>query len=285
MSALADASNSAMEEQPKKGKKRLSVERTYVKLTQLEHILQRPDTYVGSIEHVDAEMFVFDAASERMAQRKLSYVPGLYKTFDEILVNAADNKQRDKNMNRIDVDIDREKGKISVKNNGQGIPVTIHKAHGIYVPELIFGNLLTSSNFNDNQKKVTGGRNGYGAKLANIFSKEFTVETADSNEGKRYKQTFKKNMTVKGEPKVTEGNTDDWTKITWVPDLEKFGMTHLDDDIVSIFERRAYDMAGCTHSSVKVYLNGKKLGCNDFKGCARSSSGSFGGRPTCTLAV
>jgi len=161
-----------------------TVEQTYQKLTQREHILQRPDTYVGSVEAVTQDGWVFDAAAGRMAQRKLTYVPGLYKIFDEILVNAADNKQRDTSMSEIRVEIDAAAGRISVQNNGKGVPVVMHQEHGIYVPELIFGHLLTSSNYNDNQKKVTGGRNGYGAKLANIFSSEFVVETSDSAEAR-----------------------------------------------------------------------------------------------------
>ena len=64
----------------------------------------------------------------------------------------------------------------------------MHAKEKMYVPELIFGTLLTSSNYNDDQKKVTGGRNGYGAKLCNIFSTEFTVETASSESGKAFKQ-------------------------------------------------------------------------------------------------
>lgn len=107
--------------------------------------------------------------------RKIKYVPGLYKIFDEILVNAADNMQRDHRMTKIDVSIDEETGYISVYNDGKSIPVQIHQEHKIYVAELIFGHLLTSSNYNDQEKKVTGGRNGFGAKLANIFSSHFLV--------------------------------------------------------------------------------------------------------------
>lgn len=68
------------------------------------------------------------------------------------------------------VEINQEENRISVWNNGRGVPVQIHQEHGIYVPDLIFGHLLTSSNYDDNDKKTTGGRNGFGAKLANIFS-------------------------------------------------------------------------------------------------------------------
>ena len=108
------------------------------------------------------------------------------KTSDEIIVNAADNYQRDKKMTMIKVTIDTEKNQIKVWNNGKGIPVQMHAKEKVYVPELIFGHLLTSSNYNDNVKKVTGGRNGFGAKLTNIFSKKFTITTADSSNRKKY---------------------------------------------------------------------------------------------------
>lgn len=99
-------------------------------------------------------------------------------------------------MDTLKVEIDKENNTISVFNNGRGIPVEIHPKEKVHVPELIFGHLLTSSNYNDNQKKVTGGRNGYGAKLCNIFSKEFTVETADRNQGVKYKQVSKESNVI-----------------------------------------------------------------------------------------
>ena len=114
-------------------------------------------------------LWVYDSA-RGMVQRDCNYVPGLYKIFDEILVNAADNKQRDPNMDTIRVEIDAAAGTIAVHNNGTAVPVQIHADEQVYVPELIFGHLLTGSNFDDDELKVTGGRNGYGAKLANIFS-------------------------------------------------------------------------------------------------------------------
>lgn len=137
----------------------------YQKLTQLEHILKRPDTYIGSIERTEMKQWVFDPNSQAMEHKDVTIVPGLYKIFDEILVNAADNKIRDKAMNTLEVKIDVESNTISVYNNGKGIPIEIHKKEKIYIPELIFGNLLTSSNYDDDEKKVTGGRNGYGAKV------------------------------------------------------------------------------------------------------------------------
>lgn len=62
------------------------------KLSQLEHILKRPDTYIGSVETISQPMWTYDSASSRMIQKPMSFVPGFYKIVDEILVNAADNK-------------------------------------------------------------------------------------------------------------------------------------------------------------------------------------------------
>lgn len=95
-------------------------------LTQLEHIIKRPDTYIGSVERTEKQMWVYNTGSDSMEFKEVSFVPGLYKIFDEILVNAADNKQRDKNMDTMKVTVDREKGEISVYNNGRGIPIEIH---------------------------------------------------------------------------------------------------------------------------------------------------------------
>ena len=256
---LGDLVNEAMgldgaEEKPKKGKR--SSEQ-YQKLSPLEHIIKRPDTYIGSVERTERHMWVYNSELDSMEYREVSFVPGLYKIFDEILVNAADNKQNDKNMDEIRVVVDREAGQISVWNNGYGIPVEIHSKEKMYIPELIFGHLLTSSNYNDDQEKVTGGRNGYGAKLCNVFSTKFTLETADTRSKKKYKQTWTQNMSKKGDAKITDNSSENFTKITFNPDFAKFGMTGMDDDFEALVKRRVYDIAGTC--KVKVKLNGTSI--------------------------
>ncbi|WVR06937.1 hypothetical protein IAU60_003973 [Kwoniella sp. DSM 27419] len=237
----------------------------YQKLSQREHVLKRPDTYIGSVEAISQKMWVFDPETKNMVFRDITFVPGFLKIFDEILVNAADNKINDASMDQIKVTIDREKNTISVFNNGRGIPVEMHKKEQVMIPELIFGHLLAGSNFDDDQKKLTGGRNGYGAKLANIYSHQFIVETADKTNGKKYKQIFSNNMSKKGEPKITENKKDEeWTKITFTPDLERFGMSGIDDDTNALLMKRVYDMAG-TVKDVKVFLNDERLKVKGFK--------------------
>ncbi|KAL6079289.1 DNA topoisomerase 2 [Balamuthia mandrillaris] len=236
----------------------------YQRMSPHDHILIRPDTYVGSVERTEATMWVYDDG-QGMTLRPISYVPGLYKIFDEILVNAADNYQRDKSMSEIRVTIDAEKNTIEVWNDGEGIPVEMHKKEDMYVPELIFGHLLTSSNYDDEKEKVTGGRNGYGAKLANIFSTKFSIETVDSKRKKKFYMEWTDNMRTKGKQKITTiSASKDYTKVTFTPDLEKFGMTEFDEDTVSLLTKRVYDVAGC-NSKLKVKLNGKLLKISSFE--------------------
>lgn len=247
-----------------KGREGKSIEQIYQKKTQLEHILLRPDTYVGSTEVQHQELWVFDSVQSRMVYRKISYVPALYKIFDEILVNAADNLQRDpQGMDSIKVEIDQQNCSISVWNNGRGLPVVMHKEQKVYVPELVFGHLLTSDNYDDTACKVVGGRNGYGAKLANVFSTEFKVETCDGKN--RFTQVFRNNMQVKGKPEIVPSKEKSFTCITFKPDLAKFGMTKLDDDIVSLLSKRVYDVAGSTLEKCGVHLNGEKLDIKNFR--------------------
>ena len=167
-------------------------------------------------------------------------------------------------MDTIKVDIDVENNTISVYNNGKGIPIEVHKIQKIYIPEMIFGHLLTSSNYDDTEKKLTGGRNGYGAKLTNIYSTEFSLETADKNTEQKYKQTWTNNMSVCGKAKITKNKKDEYTKVTFKPDLKRFGMESIDDDAVALLKKRVYDMAG-TVANVKVYLNDERLKIKNFK--------------------
>ena len=129
---------------------------------------------------------------------------------------------------------------------------------------MIFGHLLTSSNYDDDQEKVTGGRNGFGAKLCNIFSTKFTLETVDSKTKKKYTQTWTKNMSEVENASIVTSKSDDFTRITFTPDFEKFKMGGMDDDFEAMVKRRVYDLAGTTRG-VKVWLNGDRIKINSFK--------------------
>lgn len=170
----------------------------------------------------------------------------------------------DPTMDTLKVNIDVEQGVISVYNNGAGIPIEMHAKEKIWVPEMIFGHLLSSSNYDDDEKKLTGGRNGYGAKLTNIYSTEFTLETADLNTKQKYKQTWTDNMSTCGKAKITKNSKEAFTQVTFKPDLKRFGMTSIDEDTASLLRKRVYDMAG-TCKGAKVFLNGERVKVKGFK--------------------
>jgi len=151
-----------------------TIEQKYQKKTHLEHILLRPDTYIGPIMPDIESMWVYDDDINKIIKKEIEYVPGLYKIFDEILVNARDHSCNDSTCDTIKVNIDKDTNTISVWNNGKGIDIAEHGEHKMYVPEMIFGEFLTSTNYDDEEKRTTGGRNGYGAKLTNAFSSFFS---------------------------------------------------------------------------------------------------------------
>lgn len=247
---------------------RPTIEEQFKKKTHHEHILDpnTADSYIGSIHNDEMEIYVYDDDENKIVKRKKHITLGLYKIFDEILVNAADNTVRDKKCNKIEVNIDEELGEISVKNNGSTIPIEIHKEYNIYVPELIFGNLLTSGNY-DQKGKTVGGKNGYGAKLCAIYSTRFDVEICDPSRKKKYFQRFTNNMYEKEEPTITpiDKNVESYTKITFVPDWKRFGLKNLTQDMSGLMKRRVYDTAGTTNENVNVWLNGKHLDIKTFK--------------------
>jgi DNA topoisomerase-2 len=246
-----------------------TVEQKYQKKTPIEHVLERPDTYVGSVERITKQMFILqhdkDDGSYKIVNKQVSYVPALYRIVDELLVNAVDNHHRSgTGTNEIKVNISENMKDfwIHIYNNGKSVPVTIHKEEKIYVPELVFGHLLTGSNFDDNEVKLTGGRNGYGAKLANIFSEKFIVEVADPLHQSLYKQEWSNNMGHCESPVITSiaksrKSGDGHIKISLKPDLSKFANFESEeqhDDFLALLKRRVFDLAAC-NSQLKVYLN------------------------------
>lgn len=241
------------------------------KVTHVQHILLRPDSYVGSTERSVGSYWVLD--DTKFTQKTMSYSPALLKIFDEILVNAIDRNSLFPDQSKsIAVMVDQESGIISVENTGPlgGISVEKHPTEGIWNPELTFGHLLTSTNYDDNDERVTGGRNGYGAKLANVYSKLFAVVIKDSVNGFKYSQKWENNMTVCNPPKITKfSGKESSVNICFQPEWARFGMTRLDNDILSIIEKRVWDAMICTSLKCSVSFQGQKLKKLSFENYCR----------------
>ena len=244
----------------------------YKKHTHREHILELPDTYIGSIETIDEYRWVYAEESKKMVYKMLRFNPGLYKIFDEVLVNARDALVRSGDVKRIDVTCGLEKNvyTISVRNDGSGIPIEIHNEYKVYAPELIFGHLLTSGNYDKGEEKIVGGKNGYGAKLANIFSTKFVVETRCPTSEKSYSQVWKQNMSVCEKPSVKKDTSSKgYVGVTFCPDITRFvgafEDTSLHKDMLQVFYTRVLEISALAGKDIKVSFNGDDLKTNTFE--------------------
>ena len=251
----------------------------YQKMSDKEHILKKPDTYIGSIDMTQTETYVYNAETSSIVQREISYIPGLYKLFDEGAVNSrdhyvrqaqaiADGKPNALPVTYIDFDISDD-GVISITNDGNGIDVAQHPEHKLWIPEMIFGHLRTSTNYDENKKeKIVGGKNGFGFKLVLIWSTWGRVETIDHTRGLKYIQEFKNNLEEICPPKITKASTaKPYTKVSFRPDYARFGLQNstLTADMRALFEKRVYDIAAITDKSVKVRYNGTQVAVKHFQ--------------------
>jgi DNA topoisomerase-2 len=238
----------------------------YKKMDPREHVLTRPGMYIGSLEADDVSCWTF---SNTMTYKTISYISGLYKIYDEILVNVLDHVVRsngcEKTVKEIRVNICKDTGVVEVYNSGEGIEVEKHTEHKVFIPELVFGNMLTSTNYENDADRTIGGQNGIGAKACNIYSKSFIIETVDSKKKKHYIQEFSNNMSDKSVPIITKYTKYPFTKITFLPDYERFGVSGLSDDMFELMSKRVYDMCALTPVEVKVFFNDTKLEIKNFE--------------------
>lgn len=272
----------------------MSATNKIVKKTQREHVLDRPDTYIGTVRYSEVDRLVaedftvaatstFDEESAapagpsevrtevhtRIVQKRISYCPGLTQLFMEILNNARDRTvvtDVDVRCTRIEVGYDASTGSIWVQNNGDGVSVEVHPTYGVYNPELIFGHLLTSTNYDDSERRIVGGRNGFGAKLTNIYSSRFTVETVDARTRRKYVQTWTNNMSTVGGAVVTEGvKSRPYTKISFTFDHARFGKTNVvDADFIAVMHKAVIDIAATVGTKVTVLFQGREIMCDNL---------------------
>ena len=238
----------------------MSLAKTYQQKTDKQHILDNPDTYIGSVEKVDADMWVFCEETQRIVLKDIEYVPGLYKLFDEGIVNARDHVVRmiqskaenKKVVSTIETTVSAD-GLITIENDGNGIDVAKHPENGLWIPEMIFGHLRTSTNYDKDEKRTVGGKNGFGFKLVLIWSTEGSIETVDHVRGLKYYQEFKSNLDVICPPVITKcKSAKPYTKVSFKPDYARLQMPGgLSPDMLALLKKRVFDIGAVTDQSVK----------------------------------
>jgi len=222
---------------------------------------------------------VYDAGSNKMVWRKLHFNPGLYKIFDEIVVNARDEFVRSTTtagmtpIKHIDIIVQhKDDGDtvISVQNDGDGIPIEMNEEHKVMIPELIFGHLLTSSNYDKSEEKIVGGKNGYGSKVTSIMSKLFTIDIKTPSSGKQYTQSWYDNMFKVEKPSIKKSAVKTGhVNVTFIPDRSRFvgafDETGITADMIGCFHTRIIELASLVGKDVKVTWNGAVVASNTFE--------------------
>ena len=246
--------------------------RTYQKKTDREHVLDNPEPYTGAMQLTPCQTYV--RTDNGVERKTITYIPGLYKLFDEGVVNARDHYVRQSEkiaagkpavpVTKIEINI-TEDGVISILNNGDGIDIAKHPEHKMWIPEMIFGHLRTSSNYDTAKDRIGGGRNGLGFKLALIWSTEGSVDTVDHTRQLRYRQEFTDNLSTIGPSRVTSSKHTPYTLVTFKPDYKRLGVAGIDGDLMALFHRRACDIAAVTPASVCVKFNGSRVGNSNFQ--------------------
>jgi DNA topoisomerase II len=243
----------------------------YRKQTHREHILSLPDTYIGSIETAEEDVYLREG--ETFMSTRIPVNPGFYKLVDELLVNAHDHvirlKQSKSETPVKHIEITCTPATFGVKNDGESIVIAKHPEHNMYVPQLIFGELLTSTNYDKDEKKLVGGKNGYGVKLVNIFAKQMDVEVVGG--GQIYRQTFNDNMTKVSVPVIKASKAKSSVSIQWTPDFARFGFKDaIPETMMRLIERRVWDLAMTVGKDVKVSYNGTLVKCRSLVDYAKS---------------
>jgi DNA topoisomerase-2 len=285
-SFIEDKKNTSLQSSEKRTK-----ELNYKKLQLKEQILLRPDTYIGSTKRVksDESLWVLENKENKenkennkinkFIQKQVTFTEGFIRLFVEIVSNAIDNVWRSVEFGIpckfIKIEINREKGIFKVWNDGKTIPIEKHKDENIYIPEMIFGHFLTSSNYDDTEERKTSGRNGIGGTCANLFSKLFEVECFHPDVG-IYNQTWKNNMNIVSDPsistvksrypKTVENGKNGYTCVSYTPELSRFDMSDIDDDTMQVLEKYIVDTAMIVSKySVKVFYNDKEIVMKGYK--------------------
>ena len=241
---------------------------TYKKLNLREQILLRPDTYIGAATPEPMEMYTWDLISPKFTLQTVNFSRGLMRLFEEIYENAIDQAVRSNSTDRIDIMFNNN-GYISVKNNtgAENIPIQLNE-YGTYIPQMIFCELLTSSNYDDDVKRQVAGRNGFGAKLANIFSKHFIIDIVTN--GLYYHQECFNNMSDIHNPVITNTRDKNYTMITFLPDYEYFKINP--NDMLPLFYKKCCDISVVLNSknrrmsdAVTVTVNNKDINIKKFE--------------------
>lgn len=217
------------------------------------HILNKTPIYLGPTEKsIQKEFFIIDNSFKEL---EIEYSPALFKMINEIIDNSVDVLIDKKSKGKIELEI--KENKIIIKDNGDGIPIKKIKDlddSEILIPIACFGRAKAGSNFNNDAiDEKTIGTNGVGSFCCNVLSKLFHVETI--NDKKKFNGVWRNNSSEF--EYVLSGTKDkSGTKVTFIPDLERFGYDNIDQSLKDIIKQRLINLS-LVHKNISFFFNGE----------------------------
>ena len=259
----------------------------YQGLSQLSHAYLRSDMYIGSCSNAEFETMVIEG--DKFVSKTLTTPQGVQRVFLEILSNAGDNvdASRRAGVEPGGIRITADEKTISIENGGLHIPVkkvgleknkgntkitdyTDGMEHWTWLPAFIFGEFRSSSNYDTNIVNTGCGKNGYGSKLTNLFSKMFQVNIEDPDTKRNFTATWRNNMfkdEENGKPEIVVADDKSIkkgkVKITWTLDFERFQMEGYTQDELNLFKRFAIDFS--LTCKIKTFFNEEELDFRDIR--------------------
>ncbi len=215
---------------------------------EVEYILKRPEIMIGSTSRQAVE--IYSLKNNKLVSTQINASPGLFQIFNEIISNSVDEHLRNNVIDAIKVKLNTKTGEISVWDNG-GIPIIMHSEYNLYIPDLIVSKLRSGSNFDDTENRIVAGRNGVGSSITNIFSKKFTIKSADGK--KQFQRTYRDNLSVFEDFKI-ENSKEHYTEIKFTPDYKRFDYTIIDKDLIDWIRFKIINVAAC-NSGLKIVLD------------------------------
>lgn len=251
----------------------------YQQLSPRSHFYRFPERDLGSCIMAPANRYMLDIGSMVLESGDIIYNEGIERIFLEILYNAGDNieKSRREGIPDEPIHVTMTSNTIRIRNGGRPIPTGINSQSGIPVPSMIFGKLLSSGNYTRDDARRVGGQFGIGAKGANIMSIYFNVDIGNALEKKRFRQTWKNNMSVAGNPILEDYDGPSYTQITYIADFarfydsdEQYGFATKREYTAQMLRSFAKHCADISMTAnIPVYFNNRMIDCSGDDGAIK----------------
>ena len=239
----------------------------YDQLDNISWVLHRSDALIGANNNRERQTRIFKEG--KIVTETITGNMAFEQIHREPLSNCIDNVQRSiengLRVTKIVINIDKNTGRSTFLNDGRSIPCVFDQTKGMFLPECIFGNLFSGSNFKDEKERLISGRNGVGIKATNIFSTEFSIEIANPENEVIYNQRWTNNMRQVDPPVIKKSiKRESYVSVSFFPEFKRFGLEGYTDEFIDFMKKQTIDSSMVT-GGVSVIFNNEEYRIGSLK--------------------